>query len=211
MKRYLVTTALAALLAAGPAVAAEQSTGQAPVAPTTTGATEPGMQGQTGSLQFVSVQKETDWLANNLIGRSVENSQGDTLGDINDVVLDERGQVAAVLIGVGGFLGIGEKVVGIDFDSLEFKQAPKPAPLTTTAPPSGSPGASGGNPLASAAREPGNSTQAERPDPAHSNMVIVLNATKEQLENAPAFVRLGEKADNAKASDRLTPEADKKQ
>ncbi|MGD9868889.1 MAG: PRC-barrel domain-containing protein [Hyphomicrobiales bacterium] len=213
MKRYLVSTAIAALLVAGPAMAAEQPAAQAPGAtpPAASGATESSAPTQAGALQFVSSQKESDWLANNLIGRSVQNSQGDTLGEINDVVLDEGGQVAAVLIGVGGFLGIGQKNVGIAFDSLEFKEAPREAPVTSTSPPAGSPGAGmgGGNPMAGAARD--TAPQANKPDPAHGNMIIVLNATKEQLENAPSFTRLGDEPEQAKASDRLAPETGKSQ
>jgi hypothetical protein len=42
----------------------------------------------------------------------------DDIGEINDVVLSMDGQVRAVIIGVGGFLGIGERDVAISLDSL---------------------------------------------------------------------------------------------
>ena len=48
-------------------------------------------------------------LASNLIGQSVVNSQDESIGDINDLVTDESGKVIAVLVGSGGFLGLGEK------------------------------------------------------------------------------------------------------
>jgi hypothetical protein len=42
------------------------------------------------------------------------------LGNIKDLVLDENGNVAAVVVGVGGFLGLGEKQVAVDFHALQF-------------------------------------------------------------------------------------------
>ena len=42
------------------------------------------------------------------------------LGTINDLILNQNGEVAAVVIGVGGFLGIGEKNVAVDFSALQW-------------------------------------------------------------------------------------------
>jgi PRC-barrel domain len=53
----------------------------------------------------------------------VENAQGENLGEINNVIINEKGDVVAAIIGVGGFLGIGEKNVGVPFDALEFRAA----------------------------------------------------------------------------------------
>jgi len=53
----------------------------------------------------------------------VRNSAGENLGDINDVVLDSTGKLSVVIIGVGGFLGIGEKAVGVPFSSLTMADA----------------------------------------------------------------------------------------
>jgi hypothetical protein len=69
---------------------------------------------------------DTDRLASKIIGQPVYDGAGDdanTLGSIKDLVLDENGQVAAVVIGVGGFLGIGEKQVAVDFSALQFQVA----------------------------------------------------------------------------------------
>jgi hypothetical protein len=60
--------------------------------------------------------------ASKLIGTSVKNAAGETIGDINEVVLGSDGKVAAVVIGVGGFLGIGEREVAVRFDSLQLKR-----------------------------------------------------------------------------------------
>ena len=58
--------------------------------------------------------------ASKLIGTNVKNDAGESIGEINEVVLDKAGKVAAVVIGVGGFLGIGEREVAVNFGSLRL-------------------------------------------------------------------------------------------
>lgn len=58
--------------------------------------------------------------ASKLIGTPVRNTGGETVGDINDVVIGTDGKVAAVVVGVGGFLGIGERQVAVRFDSMQI-------------------------------------------------------------------------------------------
>ncbi|WP_269586095.1 PRC-barrel domain-containing protein [Roseibium sp. Sym1] len=62
-------------------------------------------------------------LASNLIGKAVmngDNDQAEAIGDINDVIITRDGGVRAVIVGVGGFLGIGEKDVALDMSRLSF-------------------------------------------------------------------------------------------
>lgn len=57
-----------------------------------------------------------DWL----IGQDVKSQTGDDdVGTISDLVIDEDGQVLAVIVGVGGFLGVGERDVAISWDALQ--------------------------------------------------------------------------------------------
>ena len=70
--------------------------------------------------QFLNKQESGDLLASNLIGESVYNAQDEAIGDINDLVTDESGKVVAVLIGAGGFLGMGEKDVALRFEDLKL-------------------------------------------------------------------------------------------
>jgi hypothetical protein len=70
--------------------------------------------------QFLSKQESTDYLASSLIGQSVYNAQDEVIGDINDLVSDQSGKFVAVLIGAGGFLGMGEKDVALRFEDLKF-------------------------------------------------------------------------------------------
>ncbi|WP_417418676.1 PRC-barrel domain-containing protein [Hoeflea sp.] len=62
-------------------------------------------------------------LASKLIGSAVYGSaseDADMIGDINDIVITPEGQVASVIVGVGGFLGIGEKDVSVSYDTIEW-------------------------------------------------------------------------------------------
>jgi hypothetical protein len=60
--------------------------------------------------------------ASKLIGASVRNDANESIGSINDLILSKDGGVAAVVVGVGGFLGIGEREVALDFKSLKFER-----------------------------------------------------------------------------------------
>ena len=55
-----------------------------------------------------------------LLNENVVNDANEKVGDINDVLIDSKGKVAAVIVGVGGFLGMGEKDVALTFDQLSF-------------------------------------------------------------------------------------------
>ena len=72
------------------------------------------------SPQFLSKQASDDWLASNLIGQLVYNAQDEMVGDINDLVTDHSGKIVAVLVGSGGFLGLGEKDVALRFEDLRL-------------------------------------------------------------------------------------------
>jgi hypothetical protein len=74
------------------------------------------------SPQFLTKQERSDWLASNLIGQPVVNASNESIGAINDLVSDESGKVIAVLIGAGGFLGLGEKDVAVNFEDLKFSR-----------------------------------------------------------------------------------------
>jgi hypothetical protein len=72
------------------------------------------------SAQFLNEQKTDDMLASTIIGKSAVNSQDEAIGDVNDLVTDRSGKILAALIGVGGFLGIGEKDVAVRFEDLKL-------------------------------------------------------------------------------------------
>jgi hypothetical protein len=60
--------------------------------------------------------------ASKLIGASVVNTTNETISDINEIVLGKDGKVAAVIIGVGGVWGMGEREVAVNFDSIRMSR-----------------------------------------------------------------------------------------
>lgn len=60
--------------------------------------------------------------ASELIGATVENARGENVGEINDIILGQDGNANAALIGVGGFLGLGEKNVAVQFSELNISE-----------------------------------------------------------------------------------------
>jgi sporulation protein YlmC with PRC-barrel domain len=59
--------------------------------------------------------------ASQLIGLAVKNSENDTLGSVEDIVMDvESGKVAYVALSFGGVLGIGDKLFAVPYRQLEF-------------------------------------------------------------------------------------------
>jgi sporulation protein YlmC with PRC-barrel domain len=57
-----------------------------------------------------------------LIGRNIVDTNGDTVGKIDSVVIDQGGKVRYVIVGVGGFLGIGKKDVALAWDELTISE-----------------------------------------------------------------------------------------
>ncbi len=58
--------------------------------------------------------------ASKLIGRNVQNAQGETIGEIESIYLDKDGKVDSVMVGVGGFLGMGEREVRLAWKDLNI-------------------------------------------------------------------------------------------
>ena len=111
---------LAVLILCGSALA---QTGQ----PTATSApaqtsTPPGQAGwttaaATAEIRFVDVQP-ADVMATKLIGSKVYNNQNENIGEIQDLVIESGRTIRAVIIGVGGFLGMGERYAAVDPSSI---------------------------------------------------------------------------------------------
>ncbi len=162
---------------------------------------------------FVVVPPTGAWRATDLDGKDVYDTAGESIGSITDVLVSEDGEVIAVLVGVGGFLGIGQKDVAVAMEALEFgpgktEGLPKQADVAAaqaTAPvdPATGGAATGVDPAAGGAAPPA----AEPPTPVvgEDNLPdrIVLNVSREQLEAAPAY---GE-PEEAEAAEEAAPDA----
>ena len=80
---------------------------------------------QTAPVQFITQQPANEWLAGVFIGAKVQNAAGEAVGDIYDLMFSPQGHISTVVLGVGGFLGMGERIVAIPFTALSFKVGTK--------------------------------------------------------------------------------------
>lgn len=65
-----------------------------------------------------------NWRASKLMGLNVYNEANEKLGDINELLIDKSGKINAVVIGIGGFLGMGEHDIAVSMDKLKFVEEP---------------------------------------------------------------------------------------
>jgi len=137
MAACLVATAFMTLPVLAQTTTAPSTPAPAPSAspPATTAPSSPAAMPRSAAAgQFLTQQEADQWRGSKLVGLNVYGSDNEKIGDINEVLVDRQGNLDAVVIGVGGFLGIGEKSVAIPFKSLEFVDAPRTATRTTDAP-----------------------------------------------------------------------------
>lgn len=72
---------------------------------------------------FYEAQQPDQYLAADLLLKAkVRGADGEIFGDVEDLILNEYNQVEGVIIGVGGFLGLGEKRIGVRYSALQFKE-----------------------------------------------------------------------------------------
>jgi len=140
---------------------------------------------QAQSGQFIQQSSMGQWRASKLVGVDVYGPNNEKIGDIKEVLIDQSGNAQAVVIGVGGFLGMGEKNVALPFKSVQWSNEPRRSAsggstsnTTGTAGGSGSTSSSG-----SAGTASGASNSANRDYPDHA----MLNMSRDDLKNAPDF------------------------
>ena len=74
---------------------------------------------QTVQLTKVDVIKvATGFRASKVIGSSVVNEAGDTVGKVDDIIIGQEGKTPFVVLAVGGFLGIGDKLIVMPYEQL---------------------------------------------------------------------------------------------
>jgi hypothetical protein len=76
--------------------------------------------GTAFALDYGKTQAGDDMRASKLIGTAVLNNAKETIGEIDEIVLAKGGSASHAVIGVGGFLGIGEKAVAVPFSDLNL-------------------------------------------------------------------------------------------
>jgi sporulation protein YlmC with PRC-barrel domain len=113
IRKLLATTALFTLLASG--AYAQDATAPAP-------APAPATANPAPAAPMVQADGS---LVTNIVGESVYNGTADdaeNIGKVTDIVFDKDGQAKQLVIGVGGFLGVGAKQVAFDYDKLKWAE-----------------------------------------------------------------------------------------
>jgi hypothetical protein len=123
------------------------------------------------------------WRSSKLIGVKVYNDQNESLGDISEIILDQSGKVLGYVVGVGGFLGMGEHDIFVEPNKIKFVNEP----LRTTAAP-----ASGTKTATKTDAQPSNTRPVSNTAPRAANEQwypdhAMLSATKDQLKSMPQF------------------------
>jgi sporulation protein YlmC with PRC-barrel domain len=125
-----------------------------------------------------------NWRSSKLVGLNVYNDSNESLGSINDLLTDKNGNIKGVVIGVGGFLGVGEHLVAVAFDKVKFVDDPIAYTGAATAPATGGARPSTGTTTTGAATTaPAPAVKKNPWYPDHA----MLSATKDQLKAMPEF------------------------
>jgi len=123
-----------------------------------------------------------NWRSSKLVGLNVYNDSNESLGSINDLLTDKSGNIKAVVIGVGGFLGVGEHLVAVAFDKVKFVDEPIAYTGASSAPAPGGTRPSSTTTTGAATTAPA----AVKKNPWYPDHAM-LSATKDQLKAMPEF------------------------
>jgi sporulation protein YlmC with PRC-barrel domain len=142
-----------------------------------------------------SMHQPGQFRASKLSGVNVYNEANEKIGDVSDVILDKSGKAENVIIGVGGFLGMGEHLVAVPYDKVKWVNEPVRTSSTTTTAPANAPATNVDSNARTAADGTARTTtgtattttatrsNADNWYPDHA----VYNATKDQLKAMPQF------------------------
>src|SRR5215212_10900962 len=122
-----------------------------------------------------------NWRASKVVGLSVYNDKNESVGSINDLLMDKSGNIKAVVLGVGGFLGVGEHLVAVPFDKVKFVN--EPVAYTGTA---GGSTATGSRPSTTTGASNTAPATTSKPNPWYPDHAV-FNATKDELKAMPEF------------------------
>jgi hypothetical protein len=123
------------------------------------------------------------WQGSKLIGLNVYNNNNEKIGDIKQLMVNKSGQIDTVVIGVGGFLGMGERDVAVKFSELKWSNEPVRSTSTSSSSSTSRPGATTGASSNASSANTANSAKSNPTYPDHA----MLNADKDQLKAMPQF------------------------
>ena len=120
------------------------------------------------------------WRSSKLIGLNVYNDQDEKLGAISEILLDKSGKADFVVIGVGGFLGIGQHDIMVETSKLKFVDEPVRTSSTPTS-------TTGSGTTDTANRPPTTTTTTTTKSKWYPDHAVLSGATKDSLKNMAAF------------------------
>ena len=125
VKKLLIATAATGLMFS---TALAQTTTPPTTAPATSTAPAEKMDTTTApatksEAKFISSQGSDQWVASKFKGVDVMGPNDEKVGDVDDMLFDKDGNILAVVVGVGGFLGIGQKDVALDMAAFQVVPA----------------------------------------------------------------------------------------
>jgi sporulation protein YlmC with PRC-barrel domain len=123
MKNQLTLALLGSALITG-ATLAQNAPGTGSNAPATSS------QRTESNTQKTVMLKQGEWRGSKLTGLAVYNNNDERVGEINELIIGREGKIESVVLGVGGFLGIGEHDVAVPFGKVKFVEEPRRAERT---------------------------------------------------------------------------------
>ncbi len=148
IKRILATSAISVVVIAGG------------LAQSTMAQSNKGNDKANETPKFIAAQSSDQWVFSKFKGSDVIGPNNETIGSVSDMLFDKDGKILGIVVGVGGFLGIGQKNVAIDMGA--FQPVPVPASSSTQAP------------VTSNSNDP-------------TNVRLKVAWTKDELQKAPDF------------------------
>jgi hypothetical protein len=118
LKALLITTAVSGAIISGAIAQSETPT----AAPAKDQSAAPKGSVSASDSKFITSQGADQWVFTMFKGSDVLGPDNARIGSVNDLLFDRTGKVIGVVVGVGGFLGIGTKNVAIDMSA--FNAAP---------------------------------------------------------------------------------------
>ena len=105
-----------------PPPATEESGAQPTAQPEGTAGAEPEAVEPAAGEAIIPEQTETQLTAEDLMRIPVVGPGDEEIGKVEDLIFDEQEKITGVVVGVGGFLGIGKKEVGLDWDQAKLEE-----------------------------------------------------------------------------------------
>ena len=164
---------------AGSALLASVAFAQSPSTPSESTKMAPAAASDSSTSSFTG-----NWRASKVVGLNVYNDKNESLGAINDLLTDKNGKIVAVVIGVGGFLGVGEHLVAVPFEKVKFSTEPVAYTGAANAPAGGASTRPTGSTTTTGAAT--TAPAASKPNPWWPDHAI-FNATKDELKAMPEF------------------------